>query len=93
MNQIMINYYSMVLRLTGVKQIAYFAAILVVTILYIVTIIGLASLLSDILPTKIILVAFSFPLIFVTSTVIFIFNTIIAPKRFLFNPDFAFGSH
>ena len=80
MNQIIKNYYTLALRLTGTRSIAYFAALSFVSILSIITIKGLAVLLSDILPTGIIVQLLTPPYMFFTGTGIFLLNMWAAPQ-------------
>ena len=87
MRQIVKNYYTVALKITGTKSIAYFTAIAVVTILSMITIGGLAVLLSDILPTKVIVQAISFPFIFISGTAVFVLNMLAAPQSRFINKD------
>ena len=80
MKQIIANYYLLFFKISNSKPVSYLAAVLIVTILSIITLCGISTLLEDMLPTKAAVQIFSFPYCLISGAVLFLLYLLTLPQ-------------
>lgn len=83
MKPLTLEAYKLLYFLTGSKVFSYYSAVVIVTVLNVIVLMGLSLLLDGVLPTKAILVIFKFPFYIATGVGLFLINLKVAPMSFM----------
>ena len=83
MKPLTLEAYKLLYFLTGSKVFSYYAAVVIVTILTTIVLMGLSILLEGIIPTKSLQILFKFPYFVGTGIALFLLNLKLVPMSFM----------
>ena len=83
MKPLTLEAYKLLYFLTGSQVFSYYVAVVIVTVLNVIVLMGLSLLLDGILPTRALMVLFKFPFFIGTGLALFVVNLKVVPLSFM----------